>query len=222
VNVLLVEDDHQLGGATARGLTLEGHVVDWKVDGYAADAAKVENRYDAVVLDLGLPSIGGEELLKLWRERQDHTPVIVLTARGLVLDRVRMLNLGADDYMVKPFDLLELSARLLALYRRNSRQQGMVLECGPLTMSREERTVRWHGQPVDLTNREFRVLEALLRNRERILSRRQLEDTLYGLGEEVDSNAVEVHIHNLRRKLSRGLIQTVRGAGYRVQPLPGA
>ncbi len=216
MRILIVEDDPSLGASTARGMELDGFAVDWRTDGFEADAALVAQKYDAIVLDLGLPGMSGEELLRSWRQRAEHTPVLVLTARGFVLDRVRLLNLGADDYLVKPFDLLELSARLRALYRRQNGKSDAALEFGPLLLSRSEHTAVWRGTRVDLTKREYRILETLMRNRDRVLSRRQLEDALYGWGEEVDSNAIEVHVHNLRRKLDRGLIQTVRGAGYRL------
>jgi DNA-binding response OmpR family regulator len=217
LRVLLVEDDPALGPATAQGLSLEGFAVDLRADGSSASAALVTQQYDAVVLDLGLPDLSGETLLRTWRERRDYTPVLVLTARGFVLDRVRLLNLGADDYLVKPFDLLELTARLRALIRRQSTKSDVLLECGALTLSRSEQVALWQGGRVELTKREYRLLEALLRNRDRVLSRRQLEEALYGSDEESDSNAVEVHIHNLRRKLSRNLIETVRGSGYRIR-----
>jgi two-component system response regulator QseB len=212
----MVEDDTALGSSTARGLELEGFTVDWRQDGPGAEAAMVSQRFDAIVLDLGLPGMSGEELLRGWRNAGDTTPVLVLTARGFVLDRVRVLNLGADDYLVKPFDLLELSARLRALYRRQSGQNAINLEFGALLLSHNEHSAIYNGTRIDLTKREHRILETFLRNRDRVLSRRQLEDALYGWGEPVESNAIEVHIHNLRRKLSRTLIQTVRGAGYRL------
>lgn len=216
MRVLIVEDDAALGPSTAHGLEFEGFAVDLRSDGEGANAALVAQKYDAIVLDLGLPGVSGEELLRSWRERADFSPVIVLTARGFVLDRVRLLNLGADDYLVKPFDLLELSARLRALGRRQGGKGDAVLEFGPLLLSRSEHIAIWNGVRVDLTKREYRILETLLRNRDRVLSRKQLEEALYGWGEEVESNAIEVHVHNLRRKLSRTLIETVRGAGYRL------
>jgi DNA-binding response OmpR family regulator len=216
VHILIVEDDAALGASTARGLELEGFAVDWRQDGAGAEAAMVSQRFDAIVLDLGLPGMSGEELLRNWRGVGNVTPVLVLTARGFVLDRVRVLNLGADDYLVKPFDLLELSARLRALYRRQSGQNTLNLEFGSLLLSHSEHSAMFNGARIDLTKREHRILETFLRNRDRVLSRRQLEDALYGWGEVVESNAIEVHIHNLRRKLSRTLIQTVRGAGYRL------
>lgn len=216
MHILIVEDDAALGSSTARGLELEGFQVDWRQDGTGAEAAMVSKRFDAIVLDLGLPGTSGEELLRNWRAAGNTTPVLVLTARGFVLDRVRVLNLGADDYLVKPFDLVELSARLRALYRRQNGQSTLNLEFGSLMLSHNEHCAIFNGARIDLTKREHRILETFLRNRDRILSRRQLEDALYGWGEAIESNAIEVHIHNLRRKLSRTLIQTVRGSGYRL------
>jgi DNA-binding response OmpR family regulator len=216
LRILIVEDDPALGPATAQGLELEGFAVDLRADGDGANAALVAQKYDAIVLDLGLPGVSGEELLRAWRERGEYTPVLVLTARGFVLDRVRLLNLGADDYLVKPFDLQELSARLRALGRRPGSKEDVMFEWGPLLLSRSEHIALWDGTRVELTKREYRILHTLLRNRDRVLSRKQLEEALYGWGEEVESNAIEVHVHNLRRKLSRGLIETVRGAGYRL------
>jgi DNA-binding response OmpR family regulator len=216
VRILIVEDDPALGPSTRRGLELEGFAVDLRTNGAAAHAALATQEYDVIVLDLGLPGESGEDLLRRWREHGEYTPVLILTARGFVLDRVRLLNLGADDYLVKPFDLLELGARLRALGRREGGRNGVMLECGPLLLSRSEHVAVWSGTRVELTKREYRILDTMLRNRDRVHSRKQLEEALYGWGEEVDSNAVEVHVHNLRRKLSREIIETVRGAGYRL------
>jgi DNA-binding response OmpR family regulator len=218
LRVLIVEDDPNLGQATAQGLELEGFAVELRNGGEGANAALIAQQFDVIVLDLMLPDTSGEDLLRSWRERADDTPVLVLTARGFVLDRVRLLNLGADDYLIKPFDLLELSARLRALGRRQGGKDKATLEYGSLLLSRSEHVVMWSGMRIELTKREYRILESLLRNRDRVLSRRQMEETLYGFGEEIESNAIEVHVHNLRRKLSRGLIETVRGSGYRLNP----
>jgi DNA-binding response OmpR family regulator len=217
MRVLVAEDDVLLGASIKKGLEQEGFAVDWATDGNAVDSAMRVHQYDAVTLDLGMPGISGESLLRSWRERDDHTPVIVLTARGFVLDRVRLLDLGADDYLVKPFDLVELCARLRALVRRGGGGGiGEVLECGPLRLTRHMRVVTLEGERIELTNREFWILEVLMRNKNRLMSRRQLEESLYGWGDEVESNAIEVHIHHLRRKLGHGLIQTVRGVGYQL------
>jgi DNA-binding response OmpR family regulator len=220
MRVLVAEDDRFLGSSIRSGLVQEGFAVDWVMNGNAADTALRSASYDAITLDLGLPGIAGEALLRGLRDRNDRTPVIVLTAAGFVLDRVRLLDLGADDYMVKPFDLIELCARLRALIRRSGGDVGEVISCGALTLARHTRTVTVSGKRVDLTNREFWVLEALLRNRQWVVSRRQIEEALYGWGDEVESNSVEVHIFNLRRKIGRGLIKTVRGVGYQVVPEP--
>jgi DNA-binding response OmpR family regulator len=218
MRTLLIEDDPLLGPAIKRGLEQDGFAVDLVADGHAADAAVLSHAYDVIVLDLGLPRVEGDTLLRAWRARDDTTPVIVLTARGFVMDRVRLLDMGADDYLVKPFDLIELCARMRALVRRSAGAAADVLEHGPIRLARDSRTVTFNGSRVDLTNKEFSILEALLRNRNRVLSRRQLEESLYGWGDEVESNAVEVHIHHLRRKLGRDLIATVRGVGYRLTP----
>jgi DNA-binding response OmpR family regulator len=214
VRILLAEDDSMLGESVKAGLEQDGFAVDWVTDGTTADSAIDSHRYDAVVLDLGLPGIEGEALLKGWRAREDCTPIVVLTAKNFVQDRVRLLSLGADDYMVKPFDLLELCARIRAVVRRTAGQSGAALEFGPLKLFVESRLLIWHSRRVEVSNKEFWLLEALVRNRGRVLTRRQLEDALYGWGNEVESNAIEVHVHHLRRKLSGSLIRTVRGVGY--------
>jgi DNA-binding response OmpR family regulator len=214
LRILLVEDDVLLGSSTKVGLEQDGFAVDWVNDARAADRALTTHLYEAVILDLGLPGTDGETLLRDWRTRGERTPVLVLTGRGYVLDRVRILNLGADDYLVKPFDLIELDARVRAVVRRSAGVSGSALQVGQLQLIPESQTVLWRGQPVSVTSKEFWLLEALVRNKNRVLTRRQLEDALYGWGDEVESNAVEVHIHHLRRKISRDLIMTVRGAGY--------
>jgi DNA-binding response OmpR family regulator len=203
-----------LGSSTKVGLEQDGFAVDWVNDAEAADRAVTVHRYEATVLDLGLPGTDGETLLREWRARGECTPVIVLTGRDYVLDRVRLLNLGADDYLTKPFDLTELDARVRAVVRRAAGASGAALQVGQLQLIPESQTVLWRGQPVVVTSKEFWLLEALVRNKNRVLTRRQLEDAVYGWGDEVESNAVEVHIHHLRRKISRDLIMTVRGAGY--------
>lgn len=225
VQLLLIEDDEFLGSSTKVGLEQDGYTVDWVTDAEAADRAFAERTYGAAILDLGLPRMGGEDLLSILRARGDLTPVVVLTGRGSVLDRVRLLNLGADDYLVKPCDLIELIARVHALVRRAA-AGGSTLQLGRLQLILDSQTVVWHGQPVAVTSKEFLLLEALVRNKNRVLTRRQLEVALYGWSDEVESNAIEVHVHHLRRKLSKDLIQTVRGSGYAIQleaaasPLP--
>lgn len=211
-----------LGESLKAGLEQDGFAVDWVADGSTADSLISSQQYDAVVLDLDLPWIDGESLLRRWREREDRTPVIVLATKDLVLDRVRLLTLGADDYMVKPFELLELCARIRAVVRRTAGQRSDALEFGPLKIFVETHVVIWHGQRIEVSNKEFWLLEALVRNRSRVLTRRQLEDVLYGWGIEVESNAIEVHVHHLRRKLSSELIRTVRGLGYTLTQDPEA
>lgn len=214
LRVLLIEDDEQLGSSTKVGLEQIGFALDWVNDAGAADHAVTTHRYDAVILDLGLPDTDGETLLRNWRARGERTSVLVLTGRGFVEDRVRVLNLGADDYLIKPFDLTELEARVRAVVRRSTGASEPALQVGQLQLIPESQTVIWRGQPVVVTTKEFWLLEALVRNKNRVLTRRQLEDALYGWGDDVGSNSVEVHIHHLRRKISRDLILTVRGAGY--------
>lgn len=222
LRLLLVEDDALLGSSTKVGLEQEGYAVDWVKDPEAADRALTTHRYDAAILDLGLPGTDGETLLRAWRARGDRTAVVVLTGRGYVMDRVRLLNLGADDYLVKPADLIELDARVRAVVRRAAGDVGPSLQVGQLQLIPATQTVIWRGQPVLVTSKEFCLLEALVRNKNRVLTRSQLEEALYGWGDDVDSNAVEVHIHHLRRKLARDLIQTVRGAGYGLRLDAGA
>lgn len=214
MRILLIEDDALLGASTRVGLEQDGYAVDWVQEAEAADCAIKTHSYDAVVLDLGLPGTDGEALLRRWRARGERRAVLVVTGRGFVLDRVRLLNLGADDYLVKPFDLSELDARLRAVVRRVASNNKAELSVGQLQLIPETLSVLWRGQPIAVTSKEFWLLEALVRNKSRVLTRRQLEDALYGWGDEVESNAVEVHIHHLRRKISRDLIMTVRSAGY--------
>lgn len=214
MRILLAEDDRALGESIKRGLEQDGFAVDWVIDRTTADSVIHAQHYDAVVLDLGPSGADGEKVLRDWRERENGTPVFVLTARDIVLDRVRLPMLGADDGTVKPFDLLDLCARIRAVVRRTAGQSGDALEFGPLTLLIESGLVSWHGRKVDVTRKEFRLLEALVRNRRRVLTLHQLEDALYGWGHEVASNAIAVHVHNVRRKLCGKLIRTVRGLGY--------
>ncbi len=216
MRVLLVEDDSLLGGGVRTGLEQAGITVDWAQDGEEADAALGTTSYDAVVLDLGLPKRDGLSLLRQLRARRDPVPVLVLTARGTVGDRVTGLDAGADDYLAKPFDLTELQARVRALLRRSRGIASPVIRCGRVALDPAARTVTLDGRPVDLLPREVATLEALLLNAGRVLSKAQIEDKLYGWGDEIGSNAVEVYVHHLRRKLYPDLIRTVRGVGYLV------
>ena len=214
MRILLVEDDALLGDAVQAGLKQAGHAVDWAQDGIAAETALAAEDYAAVVLDLGLPRKGGLEVLRSLRARKRSLPVLVLTARDTVEDRITGLDAGADDYLVKPFDLGELNARLRALLRRAGSQPAPVLAAAGVTLDPATRTVSSAGKPVEVSAREFALLEALMQHPGRALSRAQLEEQLYGWGEEVGSNAVEVHIHNLRKKLGSEAIRTLRGIGY--------
>lgn len=214
MRILLVEDDALLGDGVRQGLKLEGYAVDWLRDGAQADAALQSESYELLLLDLGLPRLSGLELLKALRIRGQTLPVLILTARDAVADRVQGLDAGADDYLVKPFDLDELAARVRALLRRPAAQAGSQLVHGDLVLDPATHTLSRAGQPVNLSAREYQLLHTLLSKAGRVLSREQLESALYGWDEEVESNAVEVHIHHLRKKLGSALIRTVRGVGY--------
>lgn len=214
MRILLAEDDPMLGDGLRAGLRQQGFQVDWVRDGVAAEREITGGDYQAAVLDLGLPLKDGLDVLQALRARKITTPVLVLTARDAVPDRIKGLDMGADDYVLKPIDLYELGARLRSLVRRAHGQTQEVLACGDVQMSPAARTVTLGTQAVALSNREFDLLHVLLLNVGRVLSREQLEQQLYSWGHEVESNAVEVHIHHLRKKLRADLIQTVRGIGY--------
>jgi len=216
MRLLLIEDDPMIGSAVRQGLGLAGFTVDWVTDGGAGRAAASNAVYDAVVLDLGLPRIDGLTLLRELRSRRDTVPVLIISARDAVPDRIAGLNAGADDYLLKPFDLDELIARLRSLLRRQAGAAMSVMSAGTLSLDTVQRTVTQDGRPLSLTAKEFSLLEALLRCPGAVLSRERLEESIYGWGEEVGSNAVEVHLHNLRRKLGVGVIGNVRGVGYRI------
>lgn len=215
MRVLIVEDDALLGDALAAGLRQLGHVVDWFRDGDHADAALRSAPYDAVVLDLGLPGDEGMVWLGLWRGRGVAVPVLILTARDGVEQRIAGLDTGADDYLVKPITIDELAARLRAIQRRASGRAHSVWQHGALEYDPAAKQVRWKGVPVELTGRELALLEALLTHPERVLSRSHLQEKLYDWrGAEPESNSLEVHIHRLRRKIDPGIVRTVRGVGY--------
>lgn len=218
MRVLLVEDDPMIGDSLREALRGQGYAADWVRDGRAADAALASERFDAVLLDLGLPQRGGLEVLKALRARGDDTPVIVLTARDALADKVAGLDAGADDYLVKPFELDELLARLRALGRRHAGRTSSVLEVADLKLDPATREVSRGARPILLSAREFALLQALLERPGAILSRAQLEDRLYGWGEELESNAISVYMHQLRRKLGDDLLHTVRGVGYYAGP----
>ncbi len=214
MRILLVEDDRLLGDGLKAGLTQAGYAVDWLRDGEAAVAALSTETFAAVVLDLGLPKRDGLSVLQWMRGRRDATPVLILTARDQLEDRVRGLDLGADDYVLKPFDLDEIAARLRALVRRAHGRPEPMLTLGEISLNPAARTVTRAGETIELTPREFDLLHLLLQNSERVLTRRSLEEQLYTWNDAVDSNALEVHIHHLRKKLGNELIRTVRGVGY--------
>ena len=221
MRLLLAEDDVMLGGAVQKHLTRAGFAVDWAQRGNDFLHAINSHRYDFVVLDLGLPDDTGEVLLQRLHARHPRTPVIVVTARGAVHDRVTLLNLGADDFLVKPFDLDELTARIRSVVRRlpsDDADAGASVH-GPLRLYPLRRAATWDGEDVPLTHREFWVLEVLVRRKNQVLTRAQIEEALYGWGEEVESNTVEVYIHMIRRKFGPELIHTIRGVGYQLAPV---
>jgi len=228
MRLLLVEDDRMIGESLRGALRLEGYAVDWVRDVASARATLASERFDAVLLDLGLPAggqgtadaEGGLGVLRELRSREDPTPVVVLTARDAVGDRVKGLDAGADDYLVKPFELDELCARLRAVMRRHGGRAQPALTHGGVTLDPATRQVTRDGVPVLLSAREFAVLEALMLRPGALLSRAQLEDRLYGWGEEIESNAVSVYVHQLRKKLGADFIQNMRGVGYFVGPAP--
>ena len=217
MRVLVVEDDALLGDAIQAGLKQSGYAVDWMKDGASADQALTTEPYVAVVLDLGLPRLSGLEVLRRLRSRSIPIPVLILTAMDAVEDRIKGLDAGADDYLVKPFDMKELAARLRALIRRASGKTEPFLEIAGVRLDPAAHRVLCHGQPVELSAKEFAVLHALMLNAGKVLSRAKLEEQLYAWGDEIESNAVEVHIHHLRRKLFSGVIETIRGVGYLMQ-----
>jgi two-component system response regulator QseB len=221
MRLLLVEDDPMIGNSVHRGLSHDGHAVDWVRDGVAAELAADNDVYDVVLLDLGLPRKSGLEVLQELRRRKKRMPVLILTARDSVVDRVRGLDAGADDYLVKPFDLDELSARIRAVARRNGGRAEPVLEVGTLTLDPASREVTLDGRLIALSQREFALLLPMMEQPGVPLSRAELEERVWGWDEDVGSNAVEVHIHSLRRKLGSELIRNVRGVGYMVpRPMP--
>jgi DNA-binding response OmpR family regulator len=216
MKVLLAEDDLMLGRSMERGLRLAGFSLDWTQDGLQTQAALREQPYAVLLLDIGLPGLDGLQLLQWLRSEDRPVPVLVVSARDAVSDRVAGLNLGADDYLTKPFDLDELVARVHALARRGSGRAQPELQFGRLTMRPLRREALLDNQPVTLAAREYDLLLALMENPGTVLSREQLESRLYGWQEEVASNAVEVHVHHLRRKLGAAWIKNVRGVGYKL------
>jgi len=214
MRILVVEDDPLLADGLQAGLRQGGFDVDLALDGVAANLALGTHDYAAVVLDLGLPRLGGLDVLKKLRAGASAVPVLILTARDRVEDRIKGLDSGADDYVVKPVDLGELAARLRALVRRSKGEAASVLQIGALRLDPAARQVTFQGERVELQAREFAMLHELMLNAGRVLSREQLVERLYAWGEEIESNAIEVHVHHLRRKLAPEVIRTVRGVGY--------
>ena len=219
MRILLVEDDPLLGDGLAAALGAQGFVVDWFTDGQQADAALAAAPYDAVVLDLGLPGPDGLHWLGRWREAGQHTPVLVLTARDALEQRIAGLDRGADDYLIKPIDAAELAARLRAVRRRLAGRSEPVWTHGPLSYRPEAKSTLWQGQPVELTARETALLELFLSHPQRVLSKEVLLEKLYSWDQAVESNVLEVHIHHLRKKLHPKLVKTVRGLGYALGPV---
>lgn len=216
MRILLVEDDPQLGDGLTVGMRQAGFAVDWLTDGHSADLALQSEDFDLVVLDLGLPRLTGMDVLKRARGRGLATPILILTARDATGDKVAGLDAGADDYLVKPIDLDELAARIRALTRRSAGRSAPLLSHGEIALDPAAHRVTRAGQSVELSSREFALLQVLLENAGRVLTRSQLEQSLYGWRDEPDSNALEVHIHHLRKKLGSELIRTLRGVGYTI------
>lgn len=216
MKILLAEDDPLIGTSVEQALRMESYAVDWVRDGLAAELALDSGTYALLLLDLGLPRQDGLALLKKQRQKNNMIPVLIITARDAVQDRVAGLNLGADDYLVKPFDLHELIARVRALIRRHAGRAQPEMVLGTLKVNQLTHEVSLDGKPLALSQREFTLLECLMENPGTVLSKEQLEERIYGWDEKVSSNAVEVHLHNLRRKLGSDWIRNVRGVGYKV------
>jgi len=221
MRVLLVEDDELLGDGIRTGLRHYGHTIDWVKDGKAANDVLTTTfeSFDIVVLDIGLPKMSGLDVLKSMREKNITTPVVILTARETVDDRVKGLDAGADDYITKPFDLDELCARMRALQRRSKSRAQPIISYANITLDPASHVVHMDGEQIMISRREFALLQKLIENSGRVISREQLNQTLYGWGENIDSNALEVHIHNLRKRFGTSLIRTIRGVGYMAEKI---
>ncbi|WP_114812643.1 response regulator [Paraburkholderia kururiensis] len=217
MRLLLVEDDDMIAEPVLEAMRRAGYAIDWAQDGRAAELSLGNGVYDLVLLDLGLPKKDGIEVLRGYRNRGGAAPVIILTARDAVEDRIRGLDAGADDYLIKPFDLDELAARVRALLRRRTGQKQPVYAHGDLTLDPAAHEATKNGEPVALVPREFALLQVLIEEPSRVFTRAELEEKLYGWGEEVGSNTIEVHVHSLRRKIGAEQIVTVRGVGYRLK-----
>ncbi|MBD2837738.1 response regulator transcription factor [Pseudomonas sp. JM0905a] len=220
MRLLLVEDDNALGAGVRAGLRQEGYTIDWLTDGASALHALQTEEFDLVILDLGLPRLDGLQVLQQLRAGGSTVPVLVLTARDATEDRILGLDAGADDYLVKPFDLNELKARLRALLRRSAGRPQVLIEHNGVVLDPASQQVSYQGSPVALTPKEYQLLHELLSQPGKVITRERLVQTLYGWDEEAESNTLEVHIHHLRKKLSSDLIRTVRGIGYLVDGRP--
>jgi two-component system response regulator QseB len=220
MRLLLVEDDPMIGDSVRKGLRQDGFTVDWVQDGRSAEVALGDHVHDLVLLDLGLPGKGGIEVLRTLRGKGNPVPVLILTARDAVADRVAGLNAGADDYLVKPFDLDELVARIHALLRRQAGRADAVVRHGALVLNPVSHQASFNNEPLNLSAREFALLQALLDRPGAVFSVSQLEDKIYGWDDEVGSNTIEVYVHSLRKKLGTGFIKNVRGVGYMIPKLP--
>lgn len=214
MRILLVEDDVMLGRATAEGLRM-AYAVDWCQNAEDADLALKTTDYNVIVLDISLPGISGMDFLKLIRSRNDDRPVLLLTARDAIIHRIEGLNTGADDYLIKPFDLDELIARISALIRRSLGRASPELTCGDVTFNPQAKLVKKLGNPIPLSGKELRILEILMNNKNKVISKTQIEENIYDWESgNIESNTIEVHISALRRKLGKEYIQTIRGVGY--------
>ncbi len=214
MRLLLVEDDEILGDGLVEGLKMEGYAVDWLTNGKLANEALKLNCYELIVLDLNLPDMEGMDILKALRARKDETPVMVLTAKDTIPDRVLGLDSGADDFVIKPFELDEVCARLRALARRNEGRSVPNIEYKGIVLDPASHLVTWNDAKIDLSQKEFEILSFLMSNIGKVISRARLEESLYSWDSDVESNTVEVHIHHLRKKLDPSIIRTVRGVGY--------
>lgn len=217
MRILLVEDDELLGSGVRDGLRLSGHVVDWVKDGLIAEKTLSQEQFECVILDIGLPKIQGFDVLRKIRASKITVPVIILTARDLPQDKIKGLDLGADDYLTKPFDLEELCARLRAIERRSKGRALSIITYKNIKLNPADFTVTLKDKPITLSRREFHLLLKLLENKGRALSRDYLQQTLYGWEKNIDSNALEVHVSNLRKKFERNLVKTIRGVGYMIE-----
>ncbi len=217
MRILLIEDDKMIGEGLQKALRQSGFSINWVEDGAMADSALMDEVYELAILDLGLPNKSGLDILKDLRARQSTMPVLVLTARDAVSDRVKGLDLGADDYMLKPFALEELEARIRSLLRRQTGQAGEWLEHNGLRLNPKTHEAIYNDEKIPLTGREFSLMFALIKNPSAVLSKTQLEERLYGWNEEVASNAIEVHVHQLRKKISPKIIKNIRNVGYTLE-----